>query len=212
MTVDRGQLTLVAAQVQKTLGMKNITIIADKGYFSRNDIKDTQDLGMTANVPQSDTSGAAKKGVFNKSLFKYDKIKDIYICPAGDELPHRRNVTERDLELKVYVNHVACSGCTIRAKCTTSLKEPRKMKRWAHEEVIDAMQERLNDNPEIPVLRKQIVEHPFGTIKMWMGAQHFLTKRKKNVSIEMSLHVLAYNLKRMMTIMGTTGLMEAIRQ
>jgi len=211
MTVDRGQLTLVAAQVQKTLGMKNITIIADKGYFSRNDIKSTQDLGMTANVPQSDTSGAAKKGVFNKSLFKYDKIKDIYLCPAGEELPHRRNVTERDLELKVYVNHVACSGCTIRAKCTTSLKEPRKMKRWAHEEVIDAMQERLNDNPEIPVLRKQTVEHPFGTIKMWMGAQHFLTKRKKNVSIEMSLHVLAYNLKRMMTIMGTTGLMEAIR-
>ena len=212
MTVDRGQLTLVAAQVQKTLGMKNITIIADKGYFSRNDIKDTQDLGMTANVPQSDTSGAAKKGVFNKSLFKYDTNKDIYICPAGEELPHRRNVTERDLELKVYVNHVACSGCTIRAKCTTSLKEPRKMKRWAHEEVIDAMQQRLNDNPEIPVLRKQTVEHPFGTIKMWMGAQHFLMKRKKNVSIEMSLHVLAYNLKRMMTIMGTTGLMEAIRQ
>jgi transposase len=212
MTVDRGQLTLVAAQVQKTLGRKNITIIADKGYFSRNDIKATQDLGMTANVPQSDTSGAAKKGVFNKSLFKYDKNKDIYICPAGEELPHRRNVTERDLELKVYVNHVACSGCTIRAKCTTSLKEPRKMKRWVHEEVIDAMQLRLGDNPEIPVLRKQTVEHPFGTIKMWMGAQHFLMKRKKNVSIEMSLHVLAYNLKRMMTIMGTTGLMEAIRQ
>jgi transposase len=212
MAVDRGQLTLVAAQVQKTLGMKNITIIADKGYFSRNDIKDTQDLGMTANVPQSDTSGAAKKGVFNKSLFKYDKNKDIYICPAGEELPHRRNVTERDLELKVYVNHIACRDCTIRAKCTTSLKEPRKMKRWAHEEVIDAMQQRLNDNPEIPVLRKQTVEHPFGTIKMWMGAQHFLMKRKKNVSIEMSLHVLAYNLKRMMTIMGTTGLMEAIRQ
>jgi transposase len=212
MTVDRGQLTLVAAQVQKKLGRKNITIIADKGYFSRNDIKATQDLGMTANVPQSDTSGAAKKGVFNKSLFKYDKNKDIYICPAGEELPHRRNVTERDLELKVYVNHVACSGCTIRAKCTTSLKEPRKMKRWVHEEVIDAMQLRLGDNPEIPVLRKQTVEHPFGTIKMWMGAQHFLMKRKKNVSIEMSLHVLAYNLKRMMTIMGTTGLMEAIRQ
>ncbi|PKI03747.1 transposase, partial [Glaciecola sp. 33A] len=111
------------------------------------------------NVPQTDTSGAAKKGVFNKSLFKYDAHQDIYICPAGEELPHR-----------------------------------------------------LDDNSEIPVLRKQTVEHPFGTIKMWMGATHFLMKRKKNVSIEMNLHVLAYNLKRMMTIMGTTGLMEAIRQ
>jgi transposase len=212
MTVDRGQLTLVAEQVQKTLGMKDITIIADKGYFSRNDIKATQDLGMTANVPQTDTSGSAKKGIFNKSLFKYDDSKDIYICPAGEELPHRRNVTEDGLEQKVYVNHIACRDCTIRAKCTKSLKEPRKIKRWVHEEVIDAMQQRLEDNAEIPVLRKQTVEHPFGTIKMWMGATHFLMKRKKNVSIEMNLHVLAYNLKRMMTIMGTTGLMEAIRQ
>jgi transposase len=212
MTVDRGQLTSVAAQVQKTLRKKDITIIADKGYFSRNDIKATQDLGMTANVPQTDTSGSAKKGIFNKSLFKYDKNKDIFICPAGKELPHRRNVTEDGLEQKVYVNHIACRDCTIRDKCTKSLKEPRKMKRWVHEHIIDAMQQRLEDDADMPVLRKQTVEHPFGTIKMWMGATHFLMKRKKNVSIEMSLHVLAYNLKRMMSIMGTVGLMEAIRQ
>jgi hypothetical protein len=211
-TTDRGQLTLVAAQVQKILGRKDITIIADKGYFSRNDIKETEDLGMTANVPQTDTSGSAKKGIFNKSLFKYDKDKDIYICPAGEELPHRRNVTESGLEQNVYVNHIACRDCAIRAKCTTSLNEPRKMKRWIHEEIIDTMQSRLDDNPNIPVLRKQTVEHPFGTIKMWMGATHFLMKRKKNVSIEMSLHVLAYNLKRMMNIMGTTRLMGAIKQ
>ena len=211
-TTDRGQLTLVAKQVQKTLGEKDITVIADKGYFSRTDIKETHDLGMTANVPQTDTSGAAKKGIFNKSLFKYDAHQDIYTCPAGEKLPHRRNATEDGLEQKVYVNHIACRDCTIRAKCTTSLKEPRKMKRWVHEEVIDAMQQRLDDNPDITVLRRQTVEHPFGTIKMWMGATHFLMKRKKNVSIEMSLHVLAYNLKRMMTILGTTGLMEAIRQ
>ena len=212
MTTDRGQLTLVAEQVQKTLGQKDITVIADKGYFSRTDIKETHDLGMTANVPQTDTSGAAKKGIFNKSLFKYDAHQDIYTCPAGEKLPHRRNATEDGLEQKVYVNHIACRDCTIRAKCTTSLKEPRKMKRWIHEEVIDAMQQRLDDNPDITVLRRQTVEHPFGTIKMWMGATHFLMKRKKNVSIEMSLHVLAYNLKRMMTILGTTGLMEANRQ
>ena len=74
------------------------------------------------------------------------------------------------------------------------------------------MQQRLDENPKISVLRRQTVEHPFGTIKMWMGATHFLMKRKKNVSIEMSLHVLAYNMKRMMNIMGTTGLMAAIRQ
>ena len=86
------------------------------------------------------------------------------------------------------------------------------MHRWVHEQIIDTMQQPLDDNPEITIVRKQNVEHPFGTIKMWMGAQHFLMKRKKNVSIEMSLHLLAYNLKRMMTIMGTTGLMEVIRK
>ena len=211
-TPDRGQLSRVTRQVQEALMKTDITVIADKGYFSRNDIKATQDLEAVANIPQTDTSGSEKKGIFNKSLFKYDKDKDVYICPAGEELPHRRNVTEDGLEQKVYVNHIACRDCTIRAKCTKSLKEPRKMKRWVHEEVIDVMQLRLDDNPDMPVLRKQTVEHPFGTIKMWMGAPHFLMKRKKNVSIEMNLHVLAYNLKRMMTIMGTTGLMEAIRQ
>ncbi|MGK0411703.1 MAG: hypothetical protein ACJASB_003915 [Shewanella psychromarinicola] len=212
MTVDRGQLTSVAAQVQNPLGKKNITIIADKGYVSRIDIKATQDLGMAANVPQTDTSATAKKGIFNKSLFKYDKNKDTYTCPAGEELPHRSKETRDGLEQKVYVNHIACRDCTMRIKYTKSLKGPRKMRRWVHEEVIDAMQQRLDENPEITILRKQTVEDPFGTIKMWMGAQHFLMKRKKNVSIEMSLHVLAYNLKRMMTIMGTTELMEAIRK
>jgi hypothetical protein len=182
MTTDRGQLTLVAEQVQETLD---------------------------------------KKDIFNKSLFKYDKEKDMYMCPASEELPHQRDVTQRGLELKVYVNFYACRDCKMRDKCTTSSKEPRKMKRWAHGNEIDAMQQRLDDNPDIPVLRKQTIEHPFGTIKMWMGATHFLMKRKKNVSIvsiesiesiEMNLYVLAYNLKRMMTIMGTTGLMEAISQ
>jgi hypothetical protein len=202
----------VAEQVQDTLDKKDITIIADKGYFSRTDIKATQDLGMTVNISQIDTSGSKKKGIFNKSLFKYDKDQDIYICPAGEALPHRRGVIDKGLKLNVYVNHIACRDCKIRDKCTTSLKEPRKMKRWAHEDEIDAMQQRLDNNPDIPVLRKQTVEHPLGTIKMWMSATQFLMKRKKNVSIEMSLHVLAYNLKRMMTIMGTTGLMEAIKQ
>jgi transposase len=209
-TLDKVQLPLMAAQVQKKLGKKNITIIADKGYLSCNDIKPTQDLDMTANVPQTNTSGSAKKGIFNKSSFKYDKNKNIYTCPASEKLPHRRSVTENGFEQKVYVNHIVCRDCTMKAKCTTSLKEPRKIKRWIHKHVVDAMQQRLDDNPDMPVVRKQTVGHPFGTIKMWMGATHFLMRRKKNVSIEMSLNVLAYNLKRMMTIMGTRGLMEAI--
>lgn len=212
MSTDRGQLSPVTMQTQEALNRKDITVIADKGYFSRNDIKSTQDLGATALVPQTDTSGSKKKGIFNKSLFKYDKDKDIYICPAGEVLPHRRNVFESGLEQKVYVNHIACRDCKIRAQCTQSKTEPRKMRRWIYEADIDAMQARLDAAPETTVIRKQTVEHPFGTIKMWMGATHFLMKRKKNVSTEMSLHVLAYNLKRMMSIVGIPTLIAAMQE
>ncbi len=116
-TPDRGQLTRVVSQVQQVLKRKAITVIADKGYFSRNDIKATQDLGAEANVPQTDTSGSEKKGTFNKSLFKYDKDKDIYICPAGEVLQNRMRVIESGLEQDVYFNHVACGGCSIRGEC-----------------------------------------------------------------------------------------------
>jgi hypothetical protein len=98
----------VAKQVQEVMKKKDITVLADKGYFSRLDIKASHDLGITVNVPQTDTSGLAKKGMFNKSLFIYDKDKDIYICPACEELPHKRNVTEKGVEQKVYVNSSAC--------------------------------------------------------------------------------------------------------
>ncbi|MFT5725556.1 MAG: hypothetical protein ACI9JN_002681, partial [Bacteroidia bacterium] len=206
-----GQLSRIVSQVQDALKTKNITVIADKGYFSRNDIKATEDLGAEANVPQTDTSGSEKKGTFNKSLFKYDKDKDIYICPAGEVLQNRMRVIESGLEQDVYFNHIACKDGSIRAKCTTSKRDPRRMRRWMHESIIEDMQKRLDNNPDIPVLRKQTVEHPFSTMKMWMGATHFLTKRLESVGTEMSLSVLAYNLKRMMSIKGTTGLMEVMK-
>lgn len=209
-TPDRGQLAHVASEVQHVLKRKAITVIADKGYFSRNDIKATQDLGAEANVPQTDTSGAGKKGTFNKSLFNYDKDKDIYICPAGEVLQNRMRVFDSGLEQDVYFNHIACKNCSIRTKCTTSKREPRRMHRWIHETDIEAMQARLDAAPDTSLIRKQTVEHPFGTIKMWMGATHFLTKRFENVSTEMSLHVLAYNIKRMISIMGTQSLITAI--
>jgi len=210
-TPDRGQLTHVASQVQDVLKTQNITVIADKGYFSRNDIKATQDLGIEVNVPITDTSGSEKKGIFNKSLFHYDKQQDVYICPAGATLQNRMRVVEKGLEQDVYFNCIACRDCSIREKCTKSKRDPRRMRRWIYEADIEVMQARLDASPEISLIRKRTVEHPFGTIKMWMGATHFLTKRFKNVSTEMSLHVLAYNLRRMISIMGVTGLVLAMQ-
>ena len=210
-TNDRGQFTRVAELAQSALDRKDITVIADKGYYSRQDIKNAQDTGVTAFVPKGDTSGSEKNNIFNKSLFRYEHDKDTYICPAGNELQYRFESIEKGLPLKVYFNIAACKSCPIRSRCTRAKRDPRKMRRWVHEEEMEAMQQRLNAVPDTMLIRKQTVEHPFGTIKAWMGSTHFLTRRFKNVSTEMSLHVLAYNLKRVINVLGVKALTGAIQ-
>jgi Transposase DDE domain len=133
---------------------------------------------------------------------------DMYRCPAGERLTSRFTSVERGMNLSVYWT-TACQGCPIKAKCTTGTV--RRIKRWKHEAVLDTVQQRLDQAPEKMEVRRETVEHPFGTIKAWMGATHFLTKTLPKVSTEMSLHVLAYNLKRVMKILGVVPLMEAMQ-
>jgi len=209
-TTDRGQLCNMTKQTLDVLGGDVKTIIADKGYYSRQDIKDTQDLGVTTLVPKGDTSGSEKKGIFNKSLFQFNKDKDVYICPTGNELQHRFNAIEAGLDIKIYFNGIACKNCKIRSQCTRSKKDPRRMRRWVHEADMEKMEALLKATPDAMLQRKQTVEHPFGTIKLWAGATHILTRRFKNVSTEINLHVLAYNIKRMMSILGTNNLMKEL--
>ena len=207
---DRGQLCHMAKQVQTALGRESITIVADKGYYSGPDIKDTQDAGMVALVPKGDTSGSEKKGIFNRSLFKYDSSKDVYICPANEELKYRYSSVERGLTIKRYhLDVMTCRACSMKQQCSKS-KTPRRISRWEHQDEIDPMDDLLAASPDMMLLRKQTVEHPFGTIKAWMGATHFLTRGLKNVGTEMNLHVLAYNLKRMMSIHGQEKLIAAM--
>lgn len=209
---DRGQLTPMTKLAQAALQKKNIRVLADKGYFSQPDLKSTIELGAEPIMPKTDTSSSEKKGIFNRSLFKYDPEKDIYICPAGNELQNRMQVFEQGKYLDVYFNHIACRDCTIRSKCTKSRKDPRRIRRWVNEELTEQMLKKLENEPELMLHRKQTVEHPFGTIKLWMGTTHLLTRRFNNVSTEISLHVLAYNFRRMLTIMGAKGLSNAIKQ
>lgn len=209
-TLDRGQLCQVAKQVQAALGKKEITVIADKGYFSGPDIKATQDAGMTAIVPKGDTSGSEKKGIFNRSLFQYDVHKDVYICPANQELTYRFSGIEKGLTIKRYfLDIVTCRACRLKSQCTKG-KDPRRIARWEHQDQIDRMDDEMANMPNSMLIRKQTVEHPFGTIKSWAGSTHFLTRRFENVSTEMSLHVLAYNLRRMISIFGPRKLIAAI--
>jgi hypothetical protein len=209
-TTDRGQLCMMGKQAQTVLGKEDITVIADKGYFSSLDIKDTQDAGMIALVPKSDTSGSEKKGIFNRDLFKYNSEKDLYICPENKELQYRFSSLERGLTLKIYfLDIMTCRQCSRKSECTKGDGQ-RRIRRWEHEDRIDTMTQMLKTKPDSMLIRKQTVEHPFGTIKFWMGSVHFLTKRFKNVSIEMNLHVLAYNFKRMLSIYGPEQLMKKL--
>jgi hypothetical protein len=208
---DRGYLCEMGKQAQAALDQEAITVLADKGYYSGQDIKDTQDAGMTPLVPKGDTSGSEKKGIFNRSQFKYDADRDVYICPADQELPYRCTSLEKGLMLKRYwAFDPTCRACALKPQCSNS-KQPRRITRWEHEDKMEQMSELLSSRPDSMLIRKQTVEHPFGTIKSWMGATHFLTRRLTNVSTEMSLHVLAYNLRRMISILGRDNLIAAMK-
>jgi Transposase DDE domain len=134
--------------------------------------------------------------------------KDIYICPAGETLIHRCANEENGLVLHRYWSN-ACRTCALKAQCTKGPQ--RRITRWEHEHVVDAVQARLDKNPDAMRTRRETVEHPFGTLKMRMGATHFLMKTLPKVATEMALHVLAYNLTRMMNIVGIKPLLAAIR-
>jgi len=207
---DRGQLCNIGKQAQVALGQQTLTVITDKGYYSGQDIKDTQDAGMIPLVPKGDTSGSEKKGIFNRSRFKYNAGRDVYICPANKELTYRYSGIEKGLTMKRYfLDIMTCRACTMKSQCTKS-KEQRKIARWEHQGKMDRMDDLMSSMPDSMLIRKQTVEHPFGTIKSWMGSTHFLTRRLKNVSTEMSLHVLAYNLRRMMSILRQDKLIAAM--
>jgi len=205
---DRTQLALMAAQAQNAIGKQDLTVVADRGYFSGVEILACEQLGVTPLVPKPLTSGNRAQGLFDKTDFIYLAQSDEYQCPAGQRATWRFTTIEHGLRLHKYWSS-ACPTCSIKGQCTTGIN--RRIARWEHEDVLDRMQQRLNAWPNPARLRRQTVEHPFGTLKAWMGATHFLTKSLPRVSTEMSLHVLAYNLKRIMTILGTQRLIAAMK-
>ena len=205
---DRTQLVPLSALAQVATGRTRLTVLADRGYYSGQQVLTCEKAGVIAYVPKPLTSGAKAENRFGKQDFVYLPRQDAYRCPAGARLTWRFNNVERDMTLRNYWTD-ACSTCAIKPQCTTG--KERRIKRWEHEAVLDAMQRRLDQVPQAMVLRRQTVEHPFGTIKAWMGATHFLTRTLKRVKTEMSLQVLAYNMKRVIAILGVRPLMEAIR-
>ncbi len=205
--VDRDQLAPMSERAQDATGVESLTAVADRGYFKGEQIKKCEEAGVVPMVPKTMTSNSLAEGRFDKQDFIYIAADDEYRCPAGQRAIKRFTTVEAGMTLDVYWSS-ACTHCPIKAQCTTS--DYRRIRRWKHEAVLDAMQARLDRKPEMMRIRRQTVEHPFGTIKHWMGATHFLTRTLGRVRTEMSLHVLAYNLKRVMRILGIEELMRVL--
>lgn len=206
--LDRDQLSGMAKQARDALGTQDLTVIADRGYFKSEEILACYEAGIAAIVPKNETSTATAEGRFGKADFIYDAEKNEYRCPAGQRLVWRMACRERGLVFHRYWSS-NCPNCALKAQCTPSTE--RRVTRWEHEAVLDAMQARLDQASDSMRIRRQTVEHPFGTLKAWMGAAHFLTRTLDRVRTEMSLHVLAYNLKRVMKILGMEKLMGALQ-
>jgi transposase len=204
---DRSQLAIMAKRARFAIHADHFEVVADRGYFSGEEILACEEAGITAYVPRTQTSNSQAKGLFGKRDFIYEPQSNTYRCPAGQSLLWRFTSVEKGMTLHCYWSS-ACKGCALKTQCTSA--PARRVKRWEHESVIDAMQQRLDQDPDKMRIRRQTVEHPFGTLKAWMGSTHFLMRTMKHVSTEMSLHVLAYNLKRVIGILGIAPLMRAM--
>jgi Transposase and inactivated derivatives len=204
---DRSQLAHVSKETKATLGAESLDVVADRGYFNSEEILACENAGITVTLPKPMTSNSKAQGRFGKQDFRYVAQQDVYICLAGERLAYHYTTEENGLVLRRYWTN-ACQSCAIKHSCTTG--KERRITRWEHERVLEAVQRRLDEHPEKMRQRRETVEHPFGTIKSWMGSTHFQMKTLKHVGTEMALHVLAYNMKRVMRILGVGGLMEAI--
>ena len=205
---DRSQLTAMSKLARDAIGENKLTVLADRGYFDGEEILQCAEEHITTLVPKPITSNSRANGRFDKRDFIYVAERNEYRCPVGETAIWRMTTVENGRKMHRYWPS-ACPRCPIKSRCTPS--DYRRIARWEHEQVLDDMQHHLDRLPHASRLRRQTAEHPFGTLKMWMGSTHFLTKTLPRVRTEMSLQVLAYNLKRALSIFGTEVLVRFMR-
>jgi transposase len=204
---DRRQLARMAKQAKEALDTKKLTVVADKGYYNGDELRECEQNDIVAYVAKPKTSPNKARGYFDRSRFQYIREDDEYECPAGERLPFRNQREEGGKQIRRYWSS-ACGGCAIKAQCTNGRE--RRVRRWVHEDTLERVEKRLRRKPEVMLARRSLVEHPFGTMKSWTSSNHFLTKRLSGVSTETSLQILAYNMKRAINLVGARKIMEAI--
>lgn len=207
---DLGQLTNMSVQGQQALGVVQLTVLTDGGYFDGQKIKECEAAGITAYLPLPQSGAATRRGLFPASQFTYDAARDLYVCPQGAELTfHSKEKGSNKKEYRLY-RTTACGACAVRAQCTKA-KRGRKLRRWIHEDVLERLQERIRAHPALLKERKKLAEHPFGTVKLAMDQGYFLLKGIKKVTTEFSLTVLSYNFKRVMNICGVGHMISSMK-
>jgi hypothetical protein len=205
---DRAQLTKMGTAAKTAMGKERLQAVADRGYFSGPEIKTCTEAKITPMVPKPMTSNAKAEGRFSKADFIYIAKDDEYQCPAGQRAIYRMTTVEKRLTLHRYWSS-ACPRCPLKARCTPG--DYRRVTRWEHEAILETMQRRLDRQPQAMTLRRRTIEHVFGTLKHWMGSTHFLTRGLEHVGTEMALHALAYNLKRVIKLLGMAKMLRAMR-
>ena len=204
---DRQQLAKMAKQAKATLGTEKLTVVADRGYYNGDEIRECEQNDIVAYVAKPKTSPNKAKGYFDKSRFLHIKEDDEYECPAGERLAYRTTTTDGSKTIRRYWSS-ACGSCMLKSQCTNG--KERRVSRWVHEDVLDRAAKRLRRQPQVMTARRSLVEHPFGTLKSWTSSNHFLTRRLSGVSTETSLQILAYNMKRAINLVGTRKIIEMI--
>ncbi len=205
---DRNWLSPMAIEAKAVMGVETLAVVADKGYSSAREVEACVNANITPYLPKPETSANKALGLFTKDDFRYDRERDLYVCPAGEELTFRHASHEKGRDVRYYRTYV-CGRCALRPQCTRN-SQSRRISRSANESVLEEMNARVAANPEILRKRKAIVEHPFGTIKRWMNQLYFLMRGLANVRAEFSLSALAYDLKRVIAIVGVPALLAAL--
>ena len=205
---DQGQLSTMASKAKEMLGVESLEVVADRGYYNGEEVKACGQSGIAVYVPKPNNSSNLKRGLFTKEDFTYDPEKDCYWCPAGKELSYRFNSVEQGRPVRSY-EIFGCNNCELKSQCSINKKGRRRITRWVDEAILEAMARRVAEHPEKIELRKCLAEHPFGTMKRTMNQSYFLMRGLMKVGGEMSLTILAYNLKRVINILGVSKMMEA---
>ncbi|OCL26592.1 hypothetical protein U472_11440 [Orenia metallireducens] len=207
-THDYDYLSVMSKNAKEILELEDITVLADKGYYKNVELKECVDNGITPYVAKPKNKNSK---VFSSEKFDYDPENDHYICPAGKILIFRHTL-KKNTQYKRYNNYEACNGCKLRDNCTKAQKAGRNIDRWMHKELLDEIDKQTIKNWDTYRKRQWLAEHPFGTVKRGFDSYYLLTKGINSVSTEIGLSFCAYNLKRVINVIGIKNLVKKLKE